>query len=210
VHAALALDVDVFGPGGVARIVRAEIAGRSLPKANDGGVSLTMLRRGKEKKDDVWARAGRDRAALRAFVDHAVLSGAGVTDGRRHESLVVVAWPDDEAILERCEFAPMSRDEAVVWLRGLVRELLGAPHAYFLPCEAVFARHYVEPDGPAVRWLELARDKLRDRDGPLALRSAYGPVPRPQEYPVPDEANARAMIESRFGAFFAKRGETSR
>jgi exodeoxyribonuclease V gamma subunit len=199
------LDVDVVGPGGVTRVVRAEIAGRTLPTAHDGGVSLTMLRRGKEKKDDAWARAGRERAALRAFVDHAVLSGTGVTEGRPHASLVIVARQDDDAIVERCEFAPMSRDEAVVWLRGLVRELLGAPHAYFLPCEAVFARHYEDPDGPAVRWLEQARDKLRDRDGPLALRSAYGPVPRPQEYPVPDETNARAMIESRFGAFFAKR-----
>jgi hypothetical protein len=141
---------------------------------------------------------------LRAFVDHAVLSASGVAEGRAHASLVVVATPE-EAVTERCNFAPLSRDEAIVWLRGLVRELLGGPHAYFFPCEAVFARQRADPDGPAAPWLEQARDKLRDKEGPLALRSAYGPVPRPQEYPVPAEQRARAMIASRFGAFFAKK-----
>jgi hypothetical protein len=46
---------------------------------------------------------------------------------------------------------------------------------------------------------------LGKSDGPLALRSAYGPVPRPQTYPAPDEARARAMAEARFGLFFRSR-----
>jgi hypothetical protein len=53
-------------------------------------------------------------------------------------------------------------------------------------------------------WLEKARAVLGDAEGALALRSAYGPVPRPQEYPAPDEERARAMIASRFGSFFRK------
>jgi hypothetical protein len=58
-----------------------------------------------------------------------------------------------------------------------------------------------------VPWLEQARDKLRDGTGSLALRSAYGPVPRPHEYPLPDEQRAREMIAARFGCLFAKREE---
>jgi hypothetical protein len=116
--------------------------------------------------------------------------------------------PSDEAVTERSEFAPLTQDEALVWLREVARELLGGPHAYFFPCEAIFARQRVDPRSPIVPWLEQARDRLRDRTGAMNLRSAYGPVPRPHEYPVPDEARAQAMIARRFGALFAKRKET--
>jgi hypothetical protein len=68
-----------------------------------------------------------------------------------------------------------------------------------MPCEAVFVHHARGPRGPVVPIIEEARDKLRGGDGPPALRSAYGPVPRPQEYPAPDEATARGMIARRFG-----------
>ena len=61
-----------------------------------------------------------------------------------------------------------------------------------------------QPGGPIVPFIERAREMLGDKDGPPALRSAYGPVPRPQDYPAPDEARARQIVESRFGAFFRK------
>jgi hypothetical protein len=53
--------------------------------------------------------------------------------------------------------------------------------------------------------LAEAQIKLRDSDGPLALRSAYGPVPHPHEYPLPEEESARDMVARRFGLLFAKR-----
>jgi hypothetical protein len=46
---------------------------------------------------------------------------------------------------------------------------------------------------------------LRESDVALALRSAYGPVPHPDDYPIPDEASAREMVARRFGLLFAKR-----
>jgi exodeoxyribonuclease V gamma subunit len=206
-HESLSLDVAVVDPRGVQRTVRAEIVGRALPLATDAGASLTLLRRAKDKRDDPWARAGRDRTALRAFVDHAMLTAKGVATGRAHSSVLVVAT-GTEAVTERTEFAPLSSDEANGWLRDLVRELLGRPHAYFFPCEAIFARQRADPQAPVVPWLEQARDRLRDRTGPLPLRSAYGPVPRPHEYPIPTEAEARAMIARRYDPLFAKRKET--
>jgi exodeoxyribonuclease V gamma subunit len=205
-HESLSLDVAVIDSRGVQRTVRAEIVGRALPLAAGPMASLTLLRRAKDKRDDPWARAGRDRSALRAFVDHAMLTAKGVATGRSHSSLLVLAT-GAEAATERTEFAPLSSDEATAWLRALVRELLGGPHAYFFPCEAVFVWQRADPQAPLVSKLEEAQDRLRDRTGPMPLRSAYGPVPRPHEYPLPSEADARQMVARRFGPLFAKRKE---
>lgn len=203
VHAPLIVDVDVADAAGVTRIVQVEIGGRTLPTgAGAAGVSITLLRRAREEKDD-WARADRRRAMLRAFVDHAVLSASGVTEERSHASLMVMATPLG-TVAERVSFAPWTRGEASTWLRGLARELLTGGHAYFLPSEAVLVWHGKGLEGPVVPWLRVAREMLGDGPGPLALRSAYGPVPRPQKYPVPDEATARAMIARRFGTLFEK------
>ncbi len=202
VHPPLMVEVDVADHGGVRRIVRAEIGGRTLPIGGEAASSITLSRRIKEKQDE-WTKADRSRAMLRAFVDHAVLSASGVGEGRRHGSLVVVATPED-AITELVAFEPMSQGEATVWLRGLVRELLVRSHAYFFPAEALLAWRD-GPGGPIVPWLETARDKMGEGDGPIAIRSAYGPVPRPHEYPIPDEALARAMFDRRFGPIFEKR-----
>jgi hypothetical protein len=98
-----------------------------------------------------------------------------------------------------------------VWLRGIVRDLLSGPHAYFFPCEAVLAWASKDPDGPLSPWIAEARSKLDDGDGPKALRSVYGPVPRPQDpelYPAPDESSARAMVVSRFAALLGGREES--
>jgi len=201
VHDPVVLDVDVVDAAGVMRIVRAEIGGRTLPLGPDAATSIIPLRRGQEAPSDEWSRADEDRSSLRAFVDHAVLSASGVADGRPHACATVLASPEG-AVTRQSVFGPLSRDEASAWLRGVVRELLGGPHAYFLPCEAVFVHRRRAPSRPVTPFIEEARAKLRDSDGPPALRSAYGPVPRPQDHPAPGEEAARAMIERRFGAFF--------
>jgi exodeoxyribonuclease V gamma subunit len=199
---AVNLDMDIVDSAGVTRMVRVEIGGRTLPRVDEAGV--TLVKRPKQKWDDPWVASERDRASLRAFVDHAMLAASGVAPGVRHASIVVVKMPEEPAKSERVTFGPMSRDEACVWLRGVVRELLTAPHAYFLPCEAVFAHARRGSEASLGRAVEEARAKLGDADGALALRSAYGPVPRPQTYPAPDEARALEMAAARFGAFFSK------
>lgn len=202
-HEPVVIDVDVPDASGKVHVVRAAIQGRTLPVGTreDGAVSVTLAKRANEGKDD-WARAGRMRSVLRSFVDHAVLAAAGETTAPG-EGLVVVA-SQEGPVLEAKRFRPLSPDAAKSWLRGVVRELLGAPHAYFLPCEAVFVRDGREGEPAALAVIEEARDKLRGGDGPPALRSAYGPVPRPQEYPTPDEATVREMIDRRFGPMLAR------
>ena len=197
VHESLVLDVDVEDAAGVTRMVRAEVTGRTLPLGLGATASITLAKRASEATDE-WAAAGRKIPWLRAFVDHAVLAASGLGTDRAHTSLLVVATTD-KPVVEAHVLAPLTKDEALRWLRDRVRELLGQPHAYFLPCEAVFVHSLGPPDAPVVPVIEAARDKLRGGDGPLALRSAYGPVPRPQDYAIPDEGAARAMIAARFG-----------
>ena len=196
VHSPLVIDVDYVDGTGVKRFVKAHLMGRLLPLGPDAAVSVTLAKRANEPDDD-WAIAGRKRVTLRAFVDHAVLSAAGARPGERHRSLHVVATPG-KVVVDAQELAPLGRDEATSWLRDRVRELLAEPHAYFLPCEAVFVHAMGKPPGPIVPIIEDARNKLRAGDGPLALRSAYGPVPRPQEHRIPGEAEALAMVARRF------------
>jgi hypothetical protein len=205
VHEALGIDVDVEDAAGVRCLVRAEVTGRTLPLAAGAAASITLSKRANEGTDP-WAQAGRKRDLLRAFVDHAVLVASGVAADRPHQSLVIVATAGD-AVVDAVPLPPWTRDQATCWLRDRVRELLGQPHAYFLPCEAVFLHAQRDPQAPIVPVLEEARDKLRGGDRPPALRSAYGPVSRPQDYPIPSEDAARAMIDARFGAILrAPRG----
>jgi exodeoxyribonuclease V gamma subunit len=205
-HDALALDVDVVDASGTARVVCVELGGGLLPLGAQGAVSLTLAKRAEQ--DGEWARAGRERAALRAFVDHAILSASGVSGGRSFASVSVVA-SGEERVTDRVRFEALSRDEATIWLRNVVRDLLSGPHAYFLPCEAVFVHRQRDPDASMARTFEEAREKLGESDGPPALRSAYGPVPRPYKYPVPDELRIREMIARRFNLFFDKRERSS-
>ncbi len=231
VHESLLLDVGVEDASKRLSILRVEVGGRTLPVASgdgDGGSSgvsgsggsggavgrahtpttVVLAKRANEPTDE-WARAGRRRSFLRALVDYAVLTASGVGPGRGHAALLVVAT-HDRPVAERVEFGPMSADAAKGWLRAVVAELLGAPHDYFLPCEAVFVRHARDPDAPLVPVLEEARDKLGTGDGPPKLRSAYGPVPRPQSYRVPDEASARAMVERRYAPLLAALSKEAR
>ena len=79
---AVALDVDVVDAAGVARVKRVEIGGRTLPLGAGAGASITLIKRPKQKWDDVWVEAERDRAVLRGFLDHALLSAVRRRRGR--------------------------------------------------------------------------------------------------------------------------------
>ena len=201
VHSPLVIDVDYVDPAGVKRFVKANVTGRLFPLGPDAAVTVTLAKRASEGNKE-WAAADRKRVTVRAFVDHAILSAADVRPGERHRSLHVLTIPGSGGVY-REELAPLGRDEATTWLRDRIRELLAESHAYFLPCEAVFKHAVEDPGGPLVPFLEEARDMLRGADGPLPLRSAYGPVPRPQEHRIPGEAEARAMVARRFALLLA-------
>lgn len=201
VHASLAIDLELPDASGVARIVRVELGGRTIPIGGDA--SVILYRRNKMPNYKEWADADLERMLIRAFVDHAVLAASGFSERRERRCVTIISSPEGR-LVEQATLQPMSSDEAIVWLRDVARDLLGAPHAYFFPCEAVFVHRGRPTDSPLVPVIEMARRNLRDADGSAELRSAYGPVPRLRDYPIPDEATARAMAAARFGAFFEK------
>lgn len=205
VYDAIAIDVDVVDRAGVMRRTRVELGGRVLPLAKPAETSLLLSRRRKATKKDDWAHAETDRLFLRAFVEHAALSASGQSADRPRESIVLLAQPDGATSTERVTFAPLSRDEATVWLRDVVRDLLQGPHAYFFPCEAVFAHARRDAGGPLGPWVERARQLLGDDDDRGGLRSSYGPIPRPAQYGSPDEASAQIMARRRFGLMLERR-----
>ncbi|HXX70474.1 MAG TPA: exodeoxyribonuclease V subunit gamma, partial [Polyangiaceae bacterium] len=206
IHDGIPIDVDVVDHAGVMRRTRVELGGRILPLANPAETSLLLLRRRRQAtKADDWAQAETDRLFLRAFVEHAALSASGQSADRPRESIVLLATPDGETSTKRMTFAALSSSDATVWLRDVLRDLLQGPHAYFFPCEAVFAHARCEADGALGPWLEAARDKVGDGDDRSNLRSAYGPIPRPAQYGAPDEGAARAMARRRFGLMLDRR-----
>jgi hypothetical protein len=136
-----------------------------------------------------------------------MLSAAGIEAGEKRCSIVAVATPEGPRTLA-VPFPALTTAEAAAWLRTVLRDLLSGPHAYFLPCEAALVRALTGAGQPLVRWLDDARRRL-ETEGPAALRSAYGPVPRPHEYPAPDADAAEAMVERRMGIFLRAYGAKS-
>ena len=83
---------------------------------------------------------------------------------------------------------------ATKFLTDVLADLLGGPHAYLLPCEAVF--EHLLKNTPIQEIVE----KMKENDG-SACSSRYGPVPNFEQYEPPDEDEARGMIDRRFGLF---------
>jgi hypothetical protein len=172
-----------------------EITGRTLPMRDRTSVTLA-----RNSSPDAFLR---DTSALRAFVDHAVLAASGVEQPGEFAS-VVVEGPGRASPPEGVTFSPLSPTEAASWLSTVVAEMLSGPHDTFLPCEAVFEHRAEGPERALVPYVLAARDTLA-REGPRALRSAYGPIRHLESYPIPDEESARAQADRLFGLFFAKR-----
>jgi hypothetical protein len=175
--------------GEVGRPLRVEIVGRTEAVTPAGSLILALRR----SAIDAELKARKD--ALRAFLDQVMLSASGVSDGRPHAALVCTAG--EAAGSSRIRLAPLSRDEARAWLAMVAADLLGRAHGYLLPCEAVLLRgRSTEDVAPFVE--KVVRGERHS--------SVYGPVRHPERFAPPPEAEAREMIDRRFGPFFAREG----
>ena len=139
---------------------------------------------------------------LRTFLDHVVLS---VHDEREHQSHVV--YTKGKAVTEdRHRFAKLAAQPARDYLARLVDDLCfggGAAlgiHPYLLPHEAVFKARAEEL--PVARAVSDLVNQAIESEYPK-LSTLRGSVPDPLDrYSIPDDANAEAMAEARFGLFF--------
>ncbi len=140
-----------------------------------------------------------ERDYLGAFFTHLALT---VLDGEARATRALTIRPRDDGSprIDERRFAAVDPETARAYLTSLATELVSDVHAYFLPCEGVFywKRHRDKGEEIGVRASVLI---LRE-DNWTQFASEWGPVPDPREYPVPDAAQAEAIVARRFGPYF--------
>ena len=142
-----------------------------------------------------------ERDLLGPFLTHLALAALG-DDGASRPTRAIVVRPEKDGTpsIEERLFLPITGEAALVYLGRLASELLRDVHAYFLPCEGVFywKDHCDKGETVGVRQSILL---LRD-DNWTRFASDHGPIPEPRDYPVPPEAEARAIVARRFEPYF--------
>ncbi len=184
-HAALVMEVAP----------RVEVRGRidGVTEGPSGALVLQVRSLGKGWQEDVR----RMKAALRGWVDHLALAAAGVPAESGHQVRVLVGGKEPGTFAFR--FKPVRMEEARVQLAELAGEMLSGPHDYLLPCEAVFLSRSQNPPGDLTACVGQVLGTER-----LWHSSLSGPVRRIEDFRAPAPEVAEAMVERRFGPFFAQ------
>lgn len=179
------IKLDVPLAGGKRRAV--ELHGLLLPMAPDRRTSLRCL----------LGAVPDEKHFLPGFLTAAALSAAGVPPGEVVTAIVTGRERQAPPRLAQHYFVPppqVARD----YFTAVVAELLEGRHDYRLPIEAVLRWKNDRARNPNARLWWPARDRTSDR---------YGPVRDPDELPVPDDREANAMVDRRYGIwFYAGRG----
>lgn len=191
---------DVDGPDRPAPLLAAtvdrpfsvELTGQSeLCTPPDGSALLLLL----PTQPPAPRRMHLLRSALRAFLDHALLSAGGAVGPRR-----VVFCYGDAARVDEIAFPTWSQEAAHGYLSDLATDLLTQSHAYLFPCEAVLR---LLVDGQALTGDRLVSSILFVRDRLGGGSSRFGPIRRPLAAPLPDPGRAENLAARRLGPFIA-------
>jgi exodeoxyribonuclease V gamma subunit len=168
------------------------------------------------------------RLLLRGLFDHLLLSAAGALRQEIRAVRLIYADGTGEAGFLGLKLAPITAEAARDWLAGLAGDLLSGPHAYLLPCEAVFIdfHRFLKAAVKNKAGLDLGRADANQIDRPgllyrpdglkiapaisemagddfASFSSFYGPVPKPRNYRPPAAEDLKAIIERRFGPLLA-------
>ena len=170
--------------------VRVELFGRTDLVAQELPASLSPVVRNQ----------ANDKDFLSSFLDAVVLSLLPThrAAGQYHAHVIPGGNGGDSSKSHRV-FRGITEVKGRQFLTDLLADLLGGPHAYLLPCEAVF--DFVSKGCP----IELNVEEMKENDR-ASCSSRYGPVPNFEEYDPPQEAEARRIIERRFGLFLETGG----
>jgi exodeoxyribonuclease V gamma subunit len=146
----------------------------------------------------VGRTAAGEKDFLRGFLDAVVLSlEPGHHDPVEYHAHVIPLPAMGKRTKETVRtFRKIDESTARRFLTTVLADLLGGPHAYLLPCEAVF--DYLDPKKQ--RSIAGTVEVMKESEQ-APCSSRYGPVPDFERYDAPDEDEARAMIERRFGLF---------
>jgi len=185
-ESAIPIDVPLaHGPDGP-RTVRVELFGRTEIISPELPGSITLVVR-----DSV-----KDKDFLAGFLDAVILSMLpGHHDpGAYHAHIITTKSKGDSSACRRT-FLGIDEGRARKLLTTLLADLLSGPHAYLLPCEAVFK--YL---GEKRTSIESSVERMKE-DSRESCSSRYGPVPNFEQFDPPDENTAREIIERRYGLF---------
>lgn len=178
------LDVPITRPDGASETLRVELFGRTeLVSAKLPG-SLTCVSRPEPK----------DKDFLAGFLDAVALSLVDHHDPAEYHVHVLTDSLGGKPGTRERTLCGIDETQARQYLVDLLADLLAAPHAYLLPCEAVFD-HLVK----GVSLTETIEDLRDDPRAPCSSR--YGPVPNFAQYDPPDPAEAVRLVKRRFGLF---------
>jgi exodeoxyribonuclease V gamma subunit len=187
IEPAISLEVPLQGRPGESRAVRVDLVGRTEIVVPALPVSIIPVPRPEA--------AARD--FLRGFLDAVVLSLLpGHHDPAQYHTHVFVVPRGGNPPNPVRTFHDVDAVRARQFLTDLIGDLLGSPHDYLLPCEAVFDLLDSERKKAIAASVEAMKENPR-----AACSSRYGPVPNFAQYEPPDEDRARAIIERRFGLF---------
>ncbi len=189
VRSAIELTID-------GRTVR--IVGHTHTLVDQGRASLVLMPR--EAEPGVALKRERLRRGLGPLLDYVALVASESAPRDGHRGLIF--FGGESAQDASCRFGPLHPEEARGFLTSLTRDLLNGPHAYFLPCEAVFMR----PDGgadllTALTPADLSRAIERVRRARETEPFERGPVRTEHLYPAPEEGVALDMVRRRLSAY---------
>lgn len=198
----LLLSVPVMEPDQPARIINVKLSGLTEGLTEDRSTSITLVPKKAPKGRDISSMGGIFRYMLRGLVDHAALAASDACGSEERRLLNCYTSDTDEGKILGLRLKNPGREKAKKWLSTLAGELLQGPHAYLMPCEAVFYefknREHGTIDG--ARLQNLTRD-LADNSW-ARFSSLWGPVPSPRLYDPPAAAEAARIAEKRFGPLF--------
>jgi exodeoxyribonuclease V gamma subunit len=196
-HDPIVLPLELPAPGGGARRVQVELYGKTEAIVESLPGSVVLVDRGSGSEADV--RNFRD--SLKGFFDHALLAAAGLAPAAGREHAVFVAPGRRRAEPHVSRFAALSAEDARAWLSAVAGDLLSGVHSYLLPCEAVYKLKNSKTPMTVLAAVDALRENSRWGG---SYSSKYGPVRHADRFEPPEEAIAQAMIEKRFGPFFAR------
>jgi exodeoxyribonuclease V gamma subunit len=146
----------------------------------------------------VGRAAASEKDFLRGFLDAVALSLQPDHRGPAlyHAHVIPLPTTGKRAQEATRSFRGIDAQTARQFLTTVLADLFGGPHDYLLPCEAVF-------DCLNPKKKRAIADAVEDmKENPRSsCSSRYGPVPDFERYDPPDQDEAHAMIERRFGLF---------
>ncbi len=191
IHDSIAFDCEIEWHG-ESRRVEVELHGDTQPLGAGRRATLAFATGSR-------GRLAREKNFLRGFVDAVVLAAAGLLEGGarlqlacNHGKSIGGRWADSY----RRTIRTLGRDEALDYLRTIVAEMYRGPHDYLLPVEVAVDSGLAQKDAPAALVEQYVRGGRHN-----STSNRYGPIPNPEDYRVPDDAET--IVERRFGPYFS-------